>query len=37
VIGTPVGTSTPPRHPADGAIFTPNVRAMTAGDGMCGG
>ena len=22
-IGTPVGTSTPPKHPADGAAFTP--------------
>ena len=36
-IGTPLGTSIPPRHLADGAVFTPSVRAMGATDGMCGG
>jgi hypothetical protein len=36
-VGTPAGTSIPPKHLADGAIFTPNVRAADATDGMCGG
>jgi hypothetical protein len=36
-VGTPVGTSIPPRHVADGAMFTPSLRAMADGDGMCGG
>jgi hypothetical protein len=37
VIGTPLGTSIPPRHLTDGAMFTPNVRTTEATDGMCGG
>jgi N-acetylneuraminic acid mutarotase len=36
-VGTPVGTSIPPKHLADGAMFTPSARAMDASDGMCGG
>jgi hypothetical protein len=37
VIGTPVGTSIPPRHLSDGATFTPRARAMGESTGMCGG
>jgi hypothetical protein len=37
VIGTPAGTSIPPKHLADGAMFTPSARATADGDGMCGG
>jgi hypothetical protein len=36
-IGTPVGTSIPPKHPADGAMFTPSAQAMDEAQGMCGG
>ena len=36
-IGTPLGTSIPPKHMADGAVFTPSVRAMDEAQGMCGG
>jgi Kelch motif protein len=36
-IGTPAGTSIPPKHLADGAIFTPGRRVMDATQGMCGG
>jgi hypothetical protein len=36
-IGTPAGTSIPPKHLADGAIFTPSTRVMDEAQGMCGG
>jgi hypothetical protein len=35
-IGTPPGTSIPPKRMADGAIFTPTARAMSDAQGMCG-
>jgi hypothetical protein len=35
-IGTPAGTSTPPKHRSDGAMFTP-ARSMVATQTMCGG
>ena len=36
-IGTPPGTSIPPKHMADGAVFTPSSVAMDQAQGMCGG
>jgi hypothetical protein len=36
-IGTPAGTSIPPKHLADGAMFTPSVRTTLATQTMCGG
>jgi hypothetical protein len=37
VIGTPPGTSIPPKRISDGAMFTPSIRAMDEAQGMCGG
>jgi Galactose oxidase, central domain len=36
-IGTPAGTSIPPKHLSDGAMFTPSPRQMAGGQTMCGG
>jgi hypothetical protein len=36
-IGTPAGTSIPPKHLADGAMFTPSARTMNETQRMCGG